>query len=89
MKNKRIDSEEYIPQDPLAFLKGYEPEEGFREVLYTFGDQEILKDNGKFYLASTLYPNCSKEITREMATELWQSCNMKERSDVSMNFDFK
>lgn len=89
MKNKRIESNGYVPQDPLEFLKGYEAKEGFTEVLYTFGEQEIVKDNGKFYLANTLYPNFNKEITREMATEIWQSCNMKERSDVSMNFDLR
>jgi len=51
--------------------------------------QEIIKDNGRFYLANTIYPNYNKEITREMATEIWQSCNMKERSNISMNFDLK
>lgn len=87
MKNKRLEIDEYIPQDPLEFLKCHEDKEGFKEVLYTFGEQEIFKDNGKFYLSNTIYPNCNKEITREMATEIWQSCNMKERSDVSINFD--
>ena len=89
MKNKRIDEEIYIPDDPLDFLKAYDMGESFTEVLYTFGEQEIIKDNGKYYLASTIYPNNNKEITREMATEIWQSYNMKSRSDVSMNFDFK
>lgn len=89
MKNKKTDEEIYIPQDPLEFLKGYEDKESFTEVLYTFGEQEIVKDNGKFYLSNTFYPNCNKEITREMATEIWQSCNMKERSDVSLSFDLK
>jgi len=89
MKNKRVQIDEYIPEDPLEFLKGYEDKECFTEVLYTFGDQEIIKDNGRFYLANTIYPNYNKEITREMATEIWQSCNMKERSNISMNFDLK
>lgn len=87
MKNKKTDEEIYMPLDPLEFLQGYEDKESFTEVLYTFGEQEIVKDNGKFYLSNTVYPNCNKEITREMATEIWQSCNMKERSDVSINFD--
>ncbi len=91
MKNKRMDKivEEYIPEDPLVFLKAYDMGEGFTEVLYTFGEQEIVKDNGKFYLSNTVNPYYNKEITREMATEIWQSYNMKSRSDVSMNFDFK
>lgn len=89
MKNKRIEEEPYIPQDPLSFLKGYQEKEDFTEVIYTFGEQEIVKDNGKFYLSNTVYPMCNKEITREMATEIWQSCNMRERSDVSVNFDLK
>lgn len=87
MKNKKTYEEAYLPQDPLEFLKGYEEKTCFTEVLYTFGEQEIVKENGKFYLANTVYPKYNKEITREMATEIWQSCNMKERSDVSMNFD--
>ena len=87
--NKRIENEQYIPEDPLAFLKSYEDKESFTEVLYTFGEQEIIKDDGKFYLANTVYPMCNNEITREMATEIWQSCNMRERSDVSVSFDLK
>lgn len=87
MKNKRINNEQYIPEDPIAFLKKCEAQESFTEVLYTFGDQEIIKDNGKFYLSNTINPYYNKEITREMATEIWQSCNMKPRSDVSINFD--
>lgn len=92
MKNKRInklEEEIYIPEDPLMFLKAYDAGESFTEVLYTFGEQEIVKDNGKFYLSNTMNPYYNKEITREMATEIWQSYNMKSRSDVSMNFDFK
>lgn len=80
--------EEYIPEDPLLVLKKYEETESFRQVLYTFGEQEIVKENGKYYLAHTIYPKMSKEISRETATEMWQSYNMKERSDVSVNFEF-
>ena len=87
MRGKRELNEQYIPQDPLEFLKAYEETEAFKEVLYTFGEQEIVKDNGKFYLANTINPRYNKEITREMATEIWQSCNMKERSAISINFD--
>ena len=87
MKNTRINSIEYIPEDPLELLNAYESQEGFREVLYTFGTEEIIKDSGKFYLSSTIYPAKNKEITSAMATELWQSYNMKARSDVSINFD--
>lgn len=87
MKNKRINMEQYVPEDPIEFLKNYKDKECFTEVLYTFGDHEIIKDNGKFYLSNTINPYYNKEITREMATEIWQSCNMKPRSDVSINFD--
>lgn len=89
MKNIGISSKEYIPEDPLQVLKSYQEHESFKEVLYTFGTEEIVKDNGRFYLSSTIYPSKTKEISREMATELWQSCNMKQRSDVSINFDFQ
>ena len=88
MKKTRMNSIEYIPEDPLEVLKEHESQEVFREVLYTFGTEEIVKDNGKFYLSSTIYPVKNKEITSAMATELWQSHNMKSRSDISINFDF-
>lgn len=85
MKNKRKESDEYEPQDMLDFLSKYEEKECTTEVLYTYGKQEILKENGKYYLASTIYPNYNKEITRSTAVEIWQSCNMKKRTDFSMN----
>lgn len=80
-KDKVMD--EYIPIDPLAFLSGMEEKEETREVLYTFGEQELIRDDGKYYLSHTIYPNVSKEITKETATEMWQSFNMKERGDIS------
>ena len=87
MKNTRISSKQYIPEDPLEVLNAHESQEVFREVLYTFGTEEIVKDNGKYYLSSTIYPVKNKEITKAMATELWQGYNMKSRSDISINFD--
>lgn len=78
----------YIPEDPLDMLKNFEEKEDFREVLYTFGNEEIVKENGKYYLSHTMYPSQNKEISRETATEMWQSFNMKSRGDVSVNFDF-
>lgn len=81
-------NEEYIPEDPLVFLKSFEGLQEDREVLCTLGDEEIIKDDGKYYLSNTLNPRYSKEITRESATEIWQSYNNKKRSDVSINFDF-
>lgn len=87
MKNNKLSFDEYMPEDPLEFLKCYENKEGTKEVLFTFGDQEILKENGKFYLSNTINPYYNKEITRESATELWQSHNMKQRDDFSLDFD--
>lgn len=86
MKKDKAISFEYIPEDPLEALKKYEEKTCFREVLYTFGNQEIVKEEGKFYLAHTIYPNNLKEISRETATEMWQTYNMKERADVSVDF---
>lgn len=80
--------EEYEPKDPLEMLKEFGDKDSFREVLYTFGSEEVVKENGKYYLSNTMYPDVNKEITMETATELWQSFNMKPRYDVSMNFDF-
>ena len=87
MKKQTDINFEYIPEDPLEVLKNYEEKNCFREVLYTFGNQEIVKEDGKFYLAHTIYPSESKEISREIATEMWQTYNMKERSDVSIGFE--
>lgn len=80
-KDKVMD--EYIPIDPIAFLQEMPEQEIGREVVYTFGEQEIIKDDGKFYLAHTIYPNVTKEISKQTATEMWQSYNMKDRGDIS------
>ena len=80
-KDKVMD--EYIPIDPLAFLSEMEEQETGREVVYTFGEQEIIKDDGKFYLSHTIYPNVAKEISKQAATEMWQSYNMKETAHRS------
>ena len=85
---KNNNYEEYIPKSPLEILKNFEEKEDFKEVLFTFGNEEIIKDNGKYYLANTKYPSVNKEISMETATEMWQSYNMKKRDDVSVNFDF-
>ena len=86
MKVKNI--EEYIPKSPLELLKDFKETESEKEVLFTFGNEEIVKANGKYYIENTRYPSVNKEITIESATELWQSYNMKSRGDVSINFDF-
>jgi hypothetical protein len=83
-KDKVMD--EYIPIDPLQFLSEYKEEESLREVMFTMGEQEIVQDDGKFYLCHTMYPNVSKEISKETATEMWQIYNMKDRSDISFLF---
>lgn len=85
-KEKVMDN--YIPLDPLKYLKEYEEEDISKEVLCTLGSEEIVKENGKYYLANTVKPWLSKEITRESATEVWQSYNNKKRSDISITFDF-
>lgn len=87
MLKSELGEQKYISDDPLQFLKNYQETECFYEVLYTMGEQEIVKDNGKYYLTHTIYPNRKKEISCVTATELWQSYNMKPRSDVSLNFE--
>ena len=83
-KDKVMD--EYIPLDPLAVLSEFKEEESLREVMFTMGEQEIVQDDGKFYLCHTMYPNVSKEISKATATEMWQVYNMKERGDISFLF---
>ena len=83
-KDKVMD--EYIPIDPLEFLNNYKEEESLREVMFNMGEQEIVQDDGKFYLCHTMYPNVSKEISKDTATEMWQIYNNKERSDISFLF---
>lgn len=85
-KEKVMDN--YIPIDPLKYLKDFDKEDISKEVLCTLGNEEIVKENGKYYLANTINPRYSKEITRESATEIWQSYNNKKRSDISITFDF-
>ena len=45
-------------------MRLHEEKEDFREVLYTFGNEEIVKENGKYYLSHTMYPSQNKEISR-------------------------
>lgn len=85
-KEKVMDN--YIPIDPLKYLKEFEYEDVSKEVLCTLGNEEIIKEDGKYYLANTINPRYSKEISRESATEIWQSYNNKKRSDISITFDF-
>ena len=83
-KDKLMD--EYVPIDPLTFLSEFKEQESLREVMFTMGEQEIVQDDGKFYLCHTVYPNVSKEISKDTATEMWQIYNNKERSDISFLF---
>lgn len=46
------------------------------EVLYSLGDQEVLKKDGKYFLSASKNPNISKEITRDSANELWEIYNL-------------
>ncbi len=83
-KDKVMD--EYIPIDPLTFLNEFKPEESLREVMFNMGEQEIVQEDGKFYLCHTMYPSVSKEISKATAAEIWQTYNMKERGDISFLF---
>ena len=90
MKDNKKRKDEYVFTSPLDLLKNYNEKEeigDFKEVLFTFGEEEIVKDSGKYYLASTKFPEVNKEISMETATEMWQSFNMKTRDDVSVNFE--
>ena len=84
---KTKENETNIFFEPLDFLKNYTEEESFREVIFTFGNEEIVKENGKYYLENTRFPSINKEITMETATEMWQSYNMKSRSDFFVDFE--
>ena len=54
---KNNNYEEYIPKSPLEILKNFEEKEDFKEVLFTFGNEEIIKDNGKYKLDSVEWKN--------------------------------
>ena len=49
-------------------------------------NEEIVQEDGKFYLCHTMYPSVSKEISKATAAEMWQTYNMKERGDISFLF---
>ena len=89
MKNEWKNEEEYTLKSPVELLNEYEEKYDCREVLFTFGNEEIIKENGKYYLANTKYPSVNKEISMQTATEMWQSFNMKTRSDVFLDFGFE
>lgn len=67
--NKR-NTIKYTP--PLDLLDNLPVVENDVEVMFTFGQQEIVKQDDKYFLGNVINPNITKEITRETAYELIQ-----------------
>lgn len=69
---KNIDKEEqkeYIEPLNLLFKMQY-PENSSKEVMYTLDNEEIVREDGKYYICDTISSNVVKEITRQDAYEL-------------------
>ncbi|MBR5227787.1 MAG: hypothetical protein IKV94_04025 [Clostridia bacterium] len=65
---KKPDNYEYIA--PLDLLDTLTVEEGNREVMATFNNQELVKEEDKYFLGSIVDPSKCKEISRDAAYEL-------------------
>lgn len=72
--NKREEAE-YIP--PLELLDNMCISPSDTEVIFTLGEQEIIKENDKYFLANVINSNISKEITKDAAYELIQIKNQQ------------
>jgi len=67
--NKRNEIE-YIP--PLDLLNNMPMFSGETEVMFAFGEQEVVRQNEKYFLSNVINPEISKEISRDTAYELMQ-----------------
>lgn len=72
--NKRNEVE-YTP--PLDLLDAIPNLFSDTEVMFTLGEQEIVKQNDKYFLGNAVNPNISKEISRDTAYELIQIKNQQ------------
>lgn len=58
-----------------------------KTVLYTYGDQELLKDsNGKYYLSNTIYSGHEKELSKIAALELEKEFRLKQNLENKNRF---
>lgn len=80
--NKKNDIE-YIP--PLDLLNSIPNMSSDTEVMFTLGEQEVVKQQDKYFLGNAINPNISKEITRETAYELMK---IKEQQNNKDKFKF-
>ena len=56
-------------------------------VVYTYKDQELLKDNnGKYYLSNTLFPESEKELSKIKAMEIEKELKLKQVIDSKNRF---
>jgi len=74
--NKRNEVE-YTP--PLDLLDTIPTMSSDTEVMFTLGEQEIVKQNDKYFLGNAVNPNISKEISRDTAYELIQIKNQQKK----------
>ena len=82
--NKRNEIE-YIP--PLDLLDNVPTFSSDTEVMFTLGNQEVVKQNDKYFLNNAINPNISKEITRDTAYELMQISNHPKKQDSIKFFE--
>lgn len=86
---KNIDKEEpkeYVEPLNLLFKMKY-PENTSKEVMYTLDNEEIVREDGKYYICDTVNYNVVKEITREDAYELIDT--YKIRRNITCNNIFE
>lgn len=58
-----------------------------KTVVYTYKDQELLKDNnGKYYLSNTLFPESEKELSKIKAMEIEKELKLKQVIDSKNRF---
>lgn len=88
MFNKRKRNEEYIaPLDLLDILPEPVLFNNDKEVMFTIGDQQVIRNEDKYYLANGLDFSQKREITREAAYELAQIQKQQNKNEPRMFID--
>lgn len=82
--NKRNETE-YIP--PLDLLENIPNIASDTEVMFTLGEQEVVKHNDKYFLGNAVNPNITKEITRDTAYELMKINEQRKNKNIIKFFE--
>lgn len=86
---KNIDKEkvsEYVEPLNLLFKMTY-PENSNKEVMYILDNEEVVREDGKYYICDVATSNTIKEITREDAYDLIDTYKLRRNNNCNNIFE--